>query len=256
MGLYTNGVMATGGVTSTVLKALAEIQMVAADIVSVTTCTDNATFYEPALQVRLTSNAVYKRYVALKVSAQSNTAGTISIELRNVTAGTSGTAVTVVIAGGQENVEKAIAATTVTAQATTLADVFTIRVKHSVNGATVTLNSGGMMEADVLLNINATGAKQLTAATIPYWISSLKYLMLAGLSTASYTAQPYTTTYIGGTSITTNMGSASSTLNSSITITLPYKVYANNTGAITWNVTPLVGELLGGCAYALSFDNI
>ena len=53
-----NGVPATGGVTSTVLKALTEIQMVAADIVSVTTCTSNAVFYEPALQARLTSIAV------------------------------------------------------------------------------------------------------------------------------------------------------------------------------------------------------
>ena len=106
----SNGQASGGGAApSTVLHALVDIQVVPA-ATGATTITVAGTYYEPAGQGRLTSNAVYKRVIAVKVSAQSNTAGTISVVLRNVTQSTSGTPVTVVIAPGQENVEKVIAA--------------------------------------------------------------------------------------------------------------------------------------------------
>lgn len=250
-----NGVPYGATVPSTVLKALTEIQMVAADIASVTTCADNSTFYEPAAQARLTSNATYKRYIALKVSAQSDTAGTISIELYNVTQGTGGTPVTVVIAGGQENVEKTIAATTVTAQATALGDVFTIRVKHSVNGATVTLNSGGMMEADKLFNV-ASVSNASASYFLPCWLSSWKYLVLAGLSTASYTGQP-NIIYTAPFASLYNIGSSSSTLNSSITVGLTTKLISQvSVMYFGINFTALEGQVLLGNAYGYSADDI
>ena len=179
-----NGVASTGGVSSTILKALTDIQTVPA-ATGATTVTVGGTYYEPAGQARLTSNAVYKRYIAVKVSAQSNTAGTISVVLRNVTAGTSGTPVTVVIAGGQENVEKTIAATVVTVTATNLGDVFTILVTHTILGSTVTLNSGGIMEADGIQVITGTGRLSqivgdlLNANIVGTYLSSLKIYLAA-----------------------------------------------------------------------------
>jgi len=251
-----NGVPYGGSVPTTVLKALTEIQMVAADIVSVTTCTNNATFYEPALQARLTSNAVYKRYISVKVSAQSNTAGTISVELRNVTQGTSGTAVTVVIAGGQENVEKAIAATTVTAQATNLGDVFTIRVKHSVNGATVTLNSGGMMEADLLTDLS-TNTSTYIAAFNGVYLNSWKYMSLAGLTTAAVTIQPAWRYQFAGGYFMVNLGSSSSVLNSSITVTGLLKfTYAATNISLNLISSGIASQVLLGQAIGVSADNI
>ena len=125
-----------------------------------TTCTSNATFYEPAAQAHLTSNATYKRYVAAKVSASSNTTGTVTIQLYDVT--TSAQLATTTITIASINTETVGASTTIIQQVTNLGDVLTIRVKHSVNGATVTLNSGGMMEGDQLREVTATGLTYIT----------------------------------------------------------------------------------------------
>jgi hypothetical protein len=238
----------------TILKALTEIQMVPA-ATGATTITVAGTYYEPAGQGRLTSNAVYKRYIAVKVSAQSNTAGTISVVLRNVTAGTSGAPVTVVIAPGQENVEKAIAATTVTAQPANLGDVFTILVTHTILGSTVTLNSGGMMEADLLKEVTTT-ENDPTVNPVPGYVSSHKCLLLSGLSTASYTAQlVYRFSIYGANYIYLNIGSPFSTLNTSVSLPISTKIFADGQ-SIRLNFTAASGQLLLGQAIGISADNI
>jgi hypothetical protein len=247
-----NGQASGGGAApSTVIHALVDIQVVPADIVSVTTCVSNANFYEPAAQAHLTSNATYKRYIAVKVSAQSNTIGTISIELYNVTQGTAGTPVTV--SAVATNTEYAIAATSVTAQATNLGDVFTIKVKHSVNGATVTLNSGGIIEADKILDVS-TAVNASPPSQSGCYMNSLKYYMLSGLTTAAATCQPSINLSGLGAGSLYSLGSPSSTMNSSITVTLLLKMYSsgNNTVLV---ISGLTGQLLLGQAVGLSADN-
>ena len=146
-------------------------------------------FYEPAAQAHLTSNAVYKRYVAAKVSASSNTTGTVTIQLYDVT--TSAQLATTTITIASINTETMGASTNVTQQVTNLGDVLTIRVKHSVNGATVTLNSGGIMEADKIVDCSTNTQNTINASiNTGCFVSSFKYYVLAGLSTAAITIQP------------------------------------------------------------------
>ena len=241
-------------VPSTVLKTLTEIQMVAADIISVTTCVDNATFYEPALQGHLTANAVYKRKVSVKVSAQSNTAGTISIQLYDVTTSAQLTVITVVIAGGQENVEKVIAATNTNQSVTNLSDVVTIRVKHSVNGATVTLNKGGIMEADIVVDLATNTNTPIVTGLLSGWLSSWQYMSLAGLTTATVTIQPAILGQLGGT---VTIGSFSSTLNTKINVGLTTKFYPNGGSAyLILTSSGISSQILLGQAGGISGDNI
>jgi hypothetical protein len=239
----------SGGVSSTVLKTLVDPQVNISSVGDTYTDTAGNTYAETTNQTRITTNAVYKRYVALKVSGHVS-AGTGSYELRNYTQSTSGTAVTTTATS-----EAAIAATTVTVQVTTLADVITIRVKNSGAGGTTTIDSGGMVEADSLVDVSTTGYKN-TIATLPGWANALKYLSLAGLSTASVTVQPvYSTAYITAFNYL-NMGSPSSTLNTVINIPLTQKLYLGAGSQIQLNISALTGQILMAIAGGLSTDNI
>ena len=242
---------------STVLHALVPIQVVAADTVSVTTCTSNASFYEPALQARLTSNAVYKRYVSAKVSLQSNTAGVVTVSLWDVTTGASLATTTVTITSNV-NTEVALAATTASQRVTALGDVLTIKVKHAVNGATVTLNSGGIMEADSINNVTNNGAIGTSGFSTPAWLSNWKYYAMSGITTASATLQPFCNLYLApAVEANFNIGAPSSTLNASDTVTLSQKLIAqvgNASPDIT--ISALSGQLLLGQAFGISADNI
>jgi hypothetical protein len=200
----------------------------------------------------MTTNAVYKRYVALKVSGHVS-AGTGSFELRNFTQSTSGTAVTTTA-----TTETAIAATTVSAQVTALADVITIRVKNSGAGGTVTIDAGGIMEADKILNVTATGDQYTTDTSGFGWFHAWKFYVLAGITTATYTAQPkyLLGDWLDGSQGNINFGSPISTLNAIQTITLPYKVYPTNAAKMIINFSAISGQVLLGQAWGFSADNI
>jgi hypothetical protein len=246
----------SGGGSSTVLHALADIQVVPADTVSVTTCVSNANFYEPALQGRLTSNAVYKRFVSVKVSASTNTAGTVTIQLYDVTTSAQLAVATLVYSSGNVNTEKAIAATNTSQQVTNLSDVVTIRIKHSVSGATVQLNSGGLMEADNLIDTASSGLGYLYVPSTPpayCWYSSCKMYVLAGLSTATITYQAsYGTSNIGyGAQTYSLYGSPSNSENTLSTITPP----TIKSSSIYVNVSAKSGDSLIGFAIGISADN-
>jgi hypothetical protein len=238
---------------STILKTIVDIQVVAAST-SQTTCADSATYYEPAGQGHLTTNVAYKRYVAVKVSAQADTAGTITISLWDVTTGASLYTTTVVIAGGQENVEKTVASTSVTGVPTTAGDVLTIKVKHSVNGAKVTLNSGGIMEADLLTDVSTTGNKSSVNQPGAYF-SPWKYYALSGLSTAAATIQPaLNLNSIAPSYPTAAIGSSTNTMNSMITVTSMLKCYSGSANMLLI-VSGLTGHFLLGQAFGFSADN-
>jgi len=245
---------ASGG--STVLHALVPIQVVAADTVSVTTCTSNANFYEPAAQSHLTSNSTYKRYVSAKVSLQSNTAGVVTVSLWDVTTAASLATATVTITTNV-NTEVALAATTVTQQVTNLSDVLTIKVKHAVNGATVTLNSGGIMEADSISDISTTGYKLISAHPVGgmAYISSWEWYCLQGLSTASITNQLANDIQDSGLTLYSLIASSSSTTNSLVNPTLATKAYWNVVWDFVYNVSAISGQILIGSAFGLSQDN-
>ena len=252
-----NGQASGGGAApSTVLKALTDIQVVPADIVSVTTCVSNANFYEPASQGHLTSNAVYKRYVSAKVSLQSNTAGVVTVSLWDVTQGASLATTTVTITTNV-NTEVALAATNVSQQVTALGDVLTIKVKHAVNGATVTLNSGGIMEADSISDISTTGYKLISAHPVGgmAYISSWEWYCLQGLSTASITNQLANEIQDSGLTLYSLIASSSSTTNSLVNPTLATKAYWSVVWDFVYNVSAISGQILIGSAFGLSADN-
>jgi hypothetical protein len=191
--------------------------------------------------------------VAAKVSLRSNTAGVVTVALWDVT--TSASLATTTITIGATGTETVGAATFIQQQVTNLGDVLTIRVKHSVNGATVTLNSGGIIEGDVIGEATATSYKQLGASATSFWISSFKYYVLGGFSTASYTGQLVTTSQLCGAFQYYNIATSSSTINSLLTPTLTYKIYMSGQSVIQLNVSALSGQILIACAYGLSMDN-
>jgi hypothetical protein len=239
--------MATGGVTSTVLKALVDPQINISSVGDTYTDTAGNTYAETTNQTRMTTNAVYKRYVVFKGSGLVG-ANTGTIQLWNFTqSGEIANKTTTATS------ETTIAMTTAAA-VTALADVITLRVKNSNAGGTFQILAGGMLEADSILEITATGSSNVPVFGNLSWLNSWKVIIIKGISTATITLQPYTTLTNG--LITYNIGSAISTLNSVQTITINNKFYNSQNAACKYNTSAIAGQAAIASAFGISADNI
>ena len=231
-------------IPKTIIKALADPQLNRSSVGDTYVDVAGNTYAETTHQTRVTSNALYKRYIVMKISGHVS-AGTGTFALYNQTTGATYGTVTTSSAS-----EVALAATNTTNQTQNLGDVYTIKVKNSNAGESITIDDGGLVEADSVTEVT-TNNKWVVNAALPYWISRWKVATLTGLSTTSVTLQPTGGNNGGGAvfNLPFNIGASYTELNTIREITVPYKLTNSNMAALGVVTSSISGQLLIAYAY-------
>lgn len=197
------------------------------------------TFAETTHQTRITLGA-RTRLVTMKVSGHVS-AGTGSFRLYNFTdsAALGSTQTT------SSTTEVSLAVTTSQLD-TNQGDAITIQVANNTALATVTIDSGGMMDSDDKGVFSATGAVAANASNWDGPATIISYVFLEALSTSTFTAQ--LNSFAGSTgvapgtanfrSVIANVDSARSTFGTVYSVTPINGVHINSTVVVVTGVSP------------------